>query len=104
MVATEVYFCDHDVIQHMLNHVPEYLALLPKGQHYPYRTYKIEIFDNVFIGAKAIIMGDVKIGPNAIVAAGSVVTKDVPPNSVVGGNPARVISDMDTFVGKRTIK
>lgn len=103
-IATEVYFCDHDVIQHMLNHVPEYVARLHEGEKYQYQTYKIEIFDNVFIGAKAIIMGDVKIGPNAIVAAGSVVTKDVPPNSVVAGNPARVISDMDTFVEKRKPK
>ena len=101
VVATEVYFCDHDVIQHMLNHVPEYLSLLPKGQSYPYRTYKIELCDNVFIGANVIIMGDVRVGPNAIVAASSVVTKDVPPNSVVGGNPAKVISDMNTFVEKR---
>lgn len=85
----------------MLNNVPEYVAKIPEGKQYNYKTYKIEIFDNVFIGAKAIIMGDVKIGPTAIVAAGSVVTKDVPPNSVVGGNPARVISDMDSFVKKR---
>lgn len=88
----------------MLNNVPEYVARLPEGKKYPYKTYKIEIFDNVFIGANAIIIGDVKIGPNAIVAAGSVVTKDVPPNSVVGGNPARVISDMNTFVDKRMLK
>lgn len=88
----------------MLNHVPEYLSLLPKGQNYPYRTYKIELCDNVFIGANAFIMGNVKVGPNAIVAAGSVVTKDVPPNSVVGGNPAKVIFDMNIFIEKRMIK
>lgn len=103
-IATEVYFCDHEVIQHMLNNVPEFVARLPEGKKYPYKTYKIEIFDNVFIGSNAILIGDVKIGPNAIVAAGSVVTKDVPSNSVVGGNPARVISDMNTFVEKRMIK
>jgi acetyltransferase-like isoleucine patch superfamily enzyme len=100
-VATEVYFCDHDVIHHMLNNVPEYAARLPKGHKYPYKSYKIEIFDNVFIGAHSIIMGDVKIGPNAIVAAGSVVTKDVAPNTIVGGNPAKVISDMDRYISKR---
>lgn len=100
-VATEVYFCDHDVIHHMLNNVPEYVARLPEGNQYPYKTYKIEVLDNVFIGANAIIMGDVKIGANAIVAAGSVVTKDVPPNSVVGGNPAKVITDIDSYVLKR---
>ena len=55
----------------------------------------IEIFDNCFIGANSTIMYNVKIGPNAIVAAGSVVTKDVPDNAVVVGNPAKVIKYLD---------
>lgn len=97
-IATEVYFCDHDVIHHMLNNATEYTK---GGRQYGYKTYKIEIFDNVFIGANSIIMGDLTIGPNAIVAAGSVVTKSVPENSVVGGNPARVISTVDEYVRKR---
>lgn len=44
-----------------------------------------------FIGARSIIMPGVTVGDNAIVAAGAVVTHDVPPNTVVGGNPARVL-------------
>lgn len=51
----------------------------------------IEIFDHVMIGAGSKILPNVKIGPNVIVAAGSIVTKDVPPNSVVAGVPAKVI-------------
>lgn len=46
---------------------------------------------DVWIGHGAIIMGGVSIGHGSIVAAGSVVTKDVPPMSIVGGNPARII-------------
>jgi acetyltransferase-like isoleucine patch superfamily enzyme len=59
------------------------------------RVGKTDIRDNVFIGFGAIIMPGVTIGPNAIVAAGSVVTKDVPPNSVVAGTPAKVINSFD---------
>jgi acetyltransferase-like isoleucine patch superfamily enzyme len=51
----------------------------------------IVIAQNVWIGAGAIILGGVTVGANSVVAAGAVVTKDVPPNTLVGGNPARVI-------------
>ena len=50
-----------------------------------------EIGDNVSLGANVTIIGDIKIGNNVIVGAGSVVVHDVPDNSVVAGNPARVI-------------
>lgn len=43
------------------------------------------------IGANATILGGITIGKNSVVGAGSVVTKDVPPNSIVAGNPAKVI-------------
>ncbi|HTK12995.1 MAG TPA: sugar O-acetyltransferase [Xanthobacteraceae bacterium] len=51
----------------------------------------IVIERNVWIAAGATIVGGVTVGENAVVAAGSVVTKDVPQNTLVGGNPARVI-------------
>ena len=51
----------------------------------------IVIEKNVWIAAGATLIGGVTIGENSVVAAGSVVTKDVPPNTLVGGNPARVI-------------
>jgi acetyltransferase-like isoleucine patch superfamily enzyme len=51
----------------------------------------IAIERNVWIAAGATIIGGVTVGENAVVAAGSVVTRDVPANTLVGGNPARVI-------------
>ena len=50
--------------------------------------------DNVWIGSSATILPGVTIGENAIVAAGAVVTKDVPPNTVVGGNTARILKTL----------
>lgn len=55
------------------------------------QTKPIIISDNVWIGARAIILKGVTIGNGAIIAAGAVVTKDVPAHSVVAGNPAKVI-------------
>lgn len=53
----------------------------------------VVIEDYVFVGPRAIILPGVTIGKGAVVAAGAVVTKDVPPGSVVGGVPAKVISE-----------
>ena len=55
-------------------------------------TQSVEIDDYVFIGPRAIILAGVKIGKGAVVAAGAVITKDVPEYAVVGGVPAQVIS------------
>lgn len=52
------------------------------------------IGNNVIIYPNSIIIGDVKIGDNAVIGAGSVVTKDVEANSVVAGNPAKIIRVM----------
>lgn len=55
----------------------------------------IVIERNVWIATGATIVGGVTIGENSVVAAGSVVTRNVPPNTLVGGNPARVIRSID---------
>lgn len=56
----------------------------------------IRIEKNVWIAAGVTIIGGVTIGENSVVAAGSVVTKDVPPNVLAGGNPARIIRAIET--------
>lgn len=55
----------------------------------------IEIEENVWIGGGAILLPGVKIGRNAVVGAGAVVSRNVPANSVVVGNPARVIREIE---------
>src|ERR1700735_3942965 len=54
----------------------------------------IVIEKNVWIAAGAIIIGGVTVGENSVVAAGSVVTRDIPPNTLAGGNPAKVIRQL----------
>lgn len=97
-IAANVRFITHDTISLVVDGIPEYFD---KHGRMKYYIGNIEVCDNVMIGANSTILYDVKIGPNAIIAAGSVVTKDVPPNSVVGGNPAKVICSFDDFVNRR---
>jgi len=57
----------------------------------PVESRPVIIEDNVWVGLATVIVKGVTIGSNSVVAAGAVVTRDVPPNCVVGGNPARII-------------
>ena len=54
----------------------------------------VHIGKDAWIGAGATILPGVTVGDNAVVAAGAVVTKDVAPNTIVGGNPAKVIREI----------
>jgi acetyltransferase-like isoleucine patch superfamily enzyme len=62
----------------------------------------IVIEKNVWIATGATIIGGVTVGENSVVAAGAVVTKDVPPNSFVAGVPARVIRSLEENPGSKT--
>lgn len=59
---------------------------------------KVIIGDWVYIGTNSLIMPGIKIGDGALIAAGSVVTKSIPPKVVVGGNPARILSTVDDYI------
>lgn len=92
-IAANVTFCTHDAIRHVLKY--------KNNKQYSMHLGCIEIEDNVFIGLGSIIMGNVKIGKNSIVAAGSLVNKDIPENSVVAGIPAKVIGNFSDLELKR---
>lgn len=64
--------------------------LLPDWSDYT-KSKPISVGRNVFIGARSIIMKGVTIGDCAVIGAGSVVTKDVPANAIVAGNPAKIV-------------
>ncbi len=60
----------------------------------------VRILDDCFIGDSVIVLPGVTIGPRSIVGAGSIVTKDIPANSVAVGHPARVICTLDEYLSK----
>lgn len=64
-------------------------------------TGQVSIGDNVFIGMNAVILKNVHIGNNVIIGAGSVVTHDIPDNSVAAGNPCRVLMPLSVYREKR---
>ena len=67
----------------------------PDGEHDLEYSAPVVIKDNVWVCSGAIICGGVTIGENSVIAAGAVVTKDVPANSVVMGVPAKVVRQID---------
>ena len=93
MIAAGVQFITHDKADNVLNR-------LGIG-FFPERIGCIEIMDNVFVGARTIIMNNVRIGENVIVGAGSIVTKDLENGGVYAGIPAKRIGSFSEFVKKR---
>ncbi|MDQ2775349.1 MAG: acyltransferase [Acidobacteriota bacterium] len=88
-IASRVSFITHDGGTWVFREQPKYREVIKYG--------RIVIHDNCFIGARAIILPGVSIGPNAVVATGSVVTKSVPSNTVVAGVPARSLCTVEEY-------
>lgn len=65
---------------------------------------RVDIGDNVFIGAGSVVLPNVTIGDNVIVGAGSIVTRSLPSNSVCAGNPAVVIATLEEFTKKNKMR
>lgn len=93
-VSAGVMFINHDGSSWLFR------DRLLNSSPYGNRFGKIVVHDNCNIGVNCIIMPDVTIGPNSIVGAGSVVTKNVPPNTVVAGVPAHPICTLDEYIEK----
>lgn len=96
-IGNDVIIAQH-VVFSGLNHGYEDVSRPIKGQKCT--AAEIVVEDEVWIGANAVITAGVRIGRHAVVAGGSVVTKDVPPYSVVGGNPARVLKRYNPSSGQ----
>ena len=64
---------------------------------------RVDIGDDVFIGAQAIVLPNVKIGNRVIIGAGSVVTQDIPDDTIAVGNPARIVGKYVDFVRKNEL-
>lgn len=91
-VSNNVVFVTHDGATWVFREQERYKDVIRYG--------KIVIRDNCFIGTNSIILPGVTIGPNAIVGAGSLVRKDVEPNSVYAGSPAQKICSLEEFAEK----
>jgi len=92
MIGNNVILAQNVVIS-ALNHKFEDVLMTINQQGV--KTDQIIIEDNVWIGANSSVLAGVHIGEHVVVGAGSVVTKDIPPFSVVVGNPARILKVYD---------
>lgn len=97
-IASNVKFITHDVCHYMLNGIERNKK---NDFRFSEKLGCIEVGNNVFIGANVTILYDVKIGNNVVIAAGSLVNKDIPDNTVFGGVPAKKLGEFNDFYEKR---
>lgn len=84
---------------HTLIYDSDFHELAPQRRDEAGRSAPVRIGENVWIGSRAMILKGVSIGRDAVVAAGSVVTRDVSTGSIVAGNPARPVGSVDSAQG-----
>lgn len=95
-IASSVGFVTHDIIHKMLNIKYSKTG----GGNFVEKVGCIEVMDNVFIGSGTRILYNTRIGTNVIIGSDSLITKDIPDNSVYAGVPARYICSFDEYVEK----
>jgi acetyltransferase-like isoleucine patch superfamily enzyme len=88
-MGSGVSFITHDGGTHVFRHIDRYRKVIKYGH--------ITIHDNCVIGQRAIILPGVSIGPNSVVAAGSVVSRSIPPDVLAAGNPARPVMSIHQY-------
>ncbi|MBF7090645.1 acyltransferase [Flavobacterium sp. ALJ2] len=90
LIASKVYISDH-----FHGEITKEALLLPPAQRKLYSKGPVIIEDNVWLGEGVVVLPGVTIGENAIIGANAVVTKSIPKNCVAGGNPARIIREIN---------
>ena len=88
-IASEVSFITHDGGTHVFRERERYRKVIKYG--------RITVHDNCVLGHRVIVLPGVTIGPNSVVAAGAVVTRNVPPNVLAAGNPAVPVMSLDQY-------
>jgi acetyltransferase-like isoleucine patch superfamily enzyme len=90
-VAAGAVFVTHDGASRVFR------ERIPGGSAFGNAFAPIRVLDDSMIGLRAVLLPGVTVGPRSIVGAGSVVTRDVPPDTVVGGSPARILCTVEQY-------
>jgi acetyltransferase-like isoleucine patch superfamily enzyme len=88
-MASEVSFITHDGGTHVFRHQERFRKVIKYG--------RITVHDNCVLGHRVILLPGVSVGPNSVVAAGAVVTRNVPPNTLAAGNPAKPVMSITQY-------
>lgn len=102
LIASRVFISDHNHGDYQTDDAASAPDTPPADR--PLSSRPVKIGRNVWLGEQVCILPGITVGDGAIVGAGSVVTRDIPPHSIAAGNPARVIRTFDpsTRVWRRT--